>query len=241
MDTLKLDKGSIKMIAHRGLSGIERENTAAAFVAAGNHSYFGIETDVHRTADGKYIIIHDDVTGRVAVDNYPVEQTDFDTLRSLKLTDINGEKSRGDLIMPTLEEYISICKKYEKTAVLELKNNMTEDVILEIVGIDKDMDYLENTVFISFSLENLITLRKTYPLQPAQYLVGEIPDIQEMISTLKKYRLDIDAFFGSITKEVAEELHRNGIKINVWTVDSLEDAKKMVEIGVDYITTDIIE
>ena len=47
MDTLKLDKGSIKMIAHRGLSGIERENTAAAFVAAGNHSYFGIETDVH--------------------------------------------------------------------------------------------------------------------------------------------------------------------------------------------------
>lgn len=62
-----------------------------------------------------------------------------------------------------------------------------------------------------------------------------------MISTLKKYRLDIDAFFGSITKEVAEELHRNGIKINVWTVDSLEDAKKMVEIGVDYITTDIIE
>ena len=115
MDTLKLDKGSIKMIAHRGLSGIERENTAAAFVAAGNHSYFGIETDVHRTADGKYIIIHDDVTGRVAVDNYPVEQTDFDTLRSLKLTDINGEKSRGDLIMPTLEEYISICKKYEKS------------------------------------------------------------------------------------------------------------------------------
>ena len=86
MDTLKLDKGSIKMIAHRGLSGIERENTAAAFVAAGNHSYFGIETDVHRTADGKYIIIHDDVTGRVAVDNYPVEQTDFDTLRSLKLS-----------------------------------------------------------------------------------------------------------------------------------------------------------
>ena len=77
MDTLKLDKGSIKMIAHRGLSGIERENTAAAFVAAGNHSYFGIETDVHRTADGKYIIIHDDVTGRVAVDNYPVEQTDL--------------------------------------------------------------------------------------------------------------------------------------------------------------------
>ena len=241
MDTLKLNKGNIKMIAHRGLSGIERENTAAAFVAAGNRSYFGIETDVHRTADGKYIIIHDDITDRVAVDHYSVEQTDFDTLRNLKLIDMNGEKDRGDLIMPTLEEYISICKKYEKTAVLELKNHMAEDVILEIVDIVKGMGYLESTVFISFSLENLITLRKTYPLQPAQYLVGEIPDIHEMVNILKKYHLDIDAFFGSITKEIAEELHHHDIKINVWTVDSLEDAEKMIEIGVDYITTDIIE
>lgn len=241
MDTLKLDKGSIKMIAHRGLSGIERENTAAAFVAAGNRSYFGIETDVHRTADGKYIIIHDDTTDRVAGEHYPIEQTDFGTLRSLRLMDMNGEKNRGDLIMPTLEEYLSICKTYEKTAVLELKNNMAEAVILEIVDIVKGMGYLENTVFISFSLENLITLRKTYPTQPAQYLVGEIPDLGEMIDHLKRYHLDIDAFFGSITKEVAEELHCNGIKINVWTVDSLEVAEKMAEIGVDYITTNIIE
>ena len=33
------------MIAHRGVSGLELENTCAAFVAAGNRSYFGIETD----------------------------------------------------------------------------------------------------------------------------------------------------------------------------------------------------
>ncbi len=49
-----------QMIAHRGLSGIETENTAAAFVAAGQHPYFGIETDVHRTRDGQFVIIHDD-------------------------------------------------------------------------------------------------------------------------------------------------------------------------------------
>ena len=38
MDTVKIDAKSTKMIAHRGVSGIERENTAAAFVAAGNRS-----------------------------------------------------------------------------------------------------------------------------------------------------------------------------------------------------------
>ena len=65
MDTVKISHGNTKMIAHRGLSGIEQENTNAAFVAAGNRSYYGIETDVHRTADGQYVIIHDDTTARV--------------------------------------------------------------------------------------------------------------------------------------------------------------------------------
>lgn len=59
MDTIKIDKNNVKLIAHRGVSGIERENTAAAFVAAGNRSYYGIETDVHVTKDGKFVIIHD--------------------------------------------------------------------------------------------------------------------------------------------------------------------------------------
>ena len=48
------------MVAHRGVSGLERENTNAAFVAAGNRSYFGIETDVRPTADGHFVLLHDD-------------------------------------------------------------------------------------------------------------------------------------------------------------------------------------
>ena len=53
--TVKFNRSSaVKLIAHRGLSGLERENTAAAFVAAGNRAaYFGIETDVYRTVDGQ--------------------------------------------------------------------------------------------------------------------------------------------------------------------------------------------
>ena len=59
MDTIKTDIRKVKMIAHRGLSGIERENTCPAFVAAGNRSYYAIETDVHRTLDGQFVVIHD--------------------------------------------------------------------------------------------------------------------------------------------------------------------------------------
>ena len=69
MNTIKFDKKDTLIIAHRGLSGIEKENTNAAFVAAGNRSYYGIETDVHKTLDGRYVVFHDDTTGRVAIDD----------------------------------------------------------------------------------------------------------------------------------------------------------------------------
>ena len=190
MNTVKFDKKETKIIAHRGLSGIEKENTNAAFVAAGNRSYYGIETDVHKTLDGKYVVFHDDTTGRVAIDDMEVEKTTFDCLRNLLLTDIDGKKGRTDIRIPTLQEYISICKKYEKVAVLELKNAFTEDEVYEIVDIIKDLGYLPNVVFISFCLENLIFLRKKYPVQPAQFLTDSYDD-GLIASTRKRVRITI--------------------------------------------------
>lgn len=242
MNTLKMNhKGTVQIIAHRGVSGLERENTAASFVAAGNRSYFGIETDIHETVDGKFIIIHDDTTGRVAGCDYAVEQTDFETLRSIKLFDKDGETKRADLVLPTLEEYISICKRYEKVAVLELKNEMKAETILEIAKAIEKMEYLASTIFISFSWSNLVVMREAYPQQQVQYLIHKIDNIEELIEMLKKYHFDIDAKYTCITEETAKEFHRNGIKINVWTVNSVETAEKLQEIGVDYITTNVIE
>ena len=85
MDTIHIDSKNVQMVAHRGVSGLETENTASAFVAAGNRSYYGIETDVHRTADGQFVVFHDDNTQRVAGDAMVVEETTYETLRSLRL------------------------------------------------------------------------------------------------------------------------------------------------------------
>ena len=128
MDTIKLDSGRAKMIAHRGLSGLEQENTCAAFVAAGNRAkYFGIETDVHKTADGRFVVFHDDDTARVGLDRLVVEHTTLQTLRALQLTDLDGARGRADLVIPTLEEYIGICKRYEKVCVCELKHEFAQE------------------------------------------------------------------------------------------------------------------
>lgn len=243
MDTIKLNKDntSVKMVAHRGVSGLETQNSAAAFVAAGNRSYFGVETDVHVTADGKYIIIHDNNPINLSGDNLEVEQTEYDVLRSLTLYDIDGgKKTRKDLVLPSLREYIRICRKYEKICVLELKNPMSEQAIAGIVDEIKDENYLENVIFISFSYENLVILRSLLPDAKLQYLTGEAPD-EKLLAKLKAHALDLDIVWTALTREGVEFMHKNGIEVNCWTVDDLSVATMLAEWGVDYITSNIIE
>jgi len=239
MNTIKIDKKTCLMVAHRGCSGLERENTNAAFVAAGNRSYWGIETDIHSTADGKYILYHDNSTPRLCIDEMVVEKTTFDTLRSLTLIDLDGKKGRSDLRMPTLEEYIGICKKYEKVAVLELKNAFPREQVHELCAAIEAMDYLQNTVFIAFSYENLVYLREKYPTQPAQFLTKAYTD--DLIDLLKAQNLDLDIRASALTEENVAALKAAGIRINCWTVNDPEEAERLIAWGVDYITTNILE
>ena len=241
MDTLRLSAPKPRMIAHRGLSGIEMENTCSAFVAAGNRSYFGIETDVHVTADGEYIIIHDDTTKRVALDNLRVEESTFETLRSLRLLDKDGKRGRKDLGLPSLREYIQICKKYEKTSVLELKNPMEPEHIDRIIAAIREEGWLEHTIFISFALSNMIHVREVLPNQKAQYLIEGQHDWQEVLDALKQYSLDLDIDHRILTEQMVKDVHVLGKELNVWTVNKLEDAQRLAQWGVDYITTNIIE
>ena len=238
-DTLHLPAPKPLMIAHRGASGLEKENTCSAFVAAGNRSYFGIETDVHLTADGKFIVIHDDDTLRVSGELYTVEQTAFETLRRIRLLDTDGRRGRADLLLPELSEYTGICKKYEKISVLELKNHMPPEAIRKIVKAIREDGWLEHTVFISFDLPNLLALREALPEQPAQYLVSKIEDT--LLDTLKANRLDLDIRYNALTPDFVAACHAANIQVNVWTVDTPEDAARVIALGVDYITTNTLE
>lgn len=239
MSTVKINKKNCKMIAHRGLSGLETENTASAFVAAGNRSYYGIETDIHKTADGKFAVIHDFDLNRVGGENINVEESSISDIQKVILFDKNGLKSRCDLRVPILENYIDICKKYQKQGILELKSDFNEEEIASIIAIIKERDYLDNITFISFVYSNLEKIRKALPNQSAQFLFEKITD--EITEKLIKDKIDVDVHYGALSKESVELFHSNGLLVNCWTVDSKEKAEELVDMGVDFITTNILE
>ena len=239
MNTVKFDKKNTLVVAHRGLSGLETENTNAAFVAAGNRSYYGIETDIHRTLDGKFVVCHDADLKRVGGENIPVEEVTMNTLLSTVLFDKDGTKARADLRPTTLENYISICKKYEKHCVLELKSDFTDEEMQKIVDIIKSFEYLENVTFISFCYDNLVKLRKIEPKQSAQFLFSVVTD--EIFKNVKRDKLDVDVNYKALTEENVKAFHDAGMVVNCWTVNGKEDAERLSSWGVDYITTNILE
>ena len=239
MNTLKIDKKQTLMIAHRGLSGIEPENTSFAFVAAGNRSYFGIETDIHTTADGDFILTHDDNAKRVSGVECEIESTDFATLRALPLFDMEGFSDREAIHMPTLEEYVRICKRYEKLCVLELKNHMSEADVRRIIDRIEAEDYLSSVIFISFDFENLVYVRNYRPEQRVQFLFEKFTD--DILERVKAHRFDVDVYYRSLTEELVASLHAAGLLVNCWTVNRPEAAEQLISWGVDYITTNILE
>ena len=239
MNTIKFDNKTTRVVAHRGLSGLERENTASAFVAAGNRNYFGIETDIYRTSDGHFVVNHDGRANRVGGLNVTMEATPWELLREIVLYDTDGTKDRYDLRLPSLENYITICKKYEKHCILELKSVFTEEETASFIDLIRSLGWLEHVIFISFHYEDLERVRAILPDQPCQFLTGDNSDA--LIEKLRADRMDIDIIYTALTEERVRAMHAAGLKVNCWTVDDPATCETLAGWGVDFITTNICE
>ena len=153
--------------------------------------------------------------------------------------DKDGTKNRADLRPCSVENYISICKKYDKHCILEIKSDLTNDEIKKLINICKKLDYLDNITFISFGYENLVKLRKILPKQSAQFLFADVTE--DNINKAISNKFDVDVAFEALTKDNIKKFHDAGIKVNCWTVDDPKVAEKLVSWGVDYITSNILE
>lgn len=232
METVAVNKKSARMVAHRGLSLLNVENTAQAFEDACARSHYGVECDVHVTADGKYVIFHDDETGRMCDKNITVEKSDFAELRELRF-------KAGDFNMPTLAELLSIVSESGKHAFIELKNPMDASDVRRIVSECKAAYDLNKITFISFDFNNLVKVRAAEPKQDVMYLCCDIGE--DTVRRIREHGFGLDVEWKCLDEDAVKRLHADGISVNCWTCDDKAAAERLAEWGVDYITTDILE
>lgn len=107
--------------AHRGASAIAPENTMVAFVKAHEAGADAIELDVHRTADGVLVVIHDDTVVRTTEGRGYVQAASFLDLRALDAGYKFGMKFRGEKI-PSLDEVLDFAHFANLLVNIELKN-----------------------------------------------------------------------------------------------------------------------
>lgn len=237
MKTTKVKKGKTKMIAHRGLSGLERENTMRAFVVACNKSHYGTECDIHYTKDHKLVICHNATTGNFSDSDFEISQTNYSEISKVRLYEKGTTKPASDLVIPLFEDYLLLHKRYNKHMFVEIKFKMTKEEASEILDIIKP--YYDLVTFISFYYENLIMLRNIDKVIPLALLVSKFDD--NLIEKCFEYSLGIDIFFQELTKERIDLFHDNNIIVNAWTINDKNVAQKLISYGIDFITTDILE
>ena len=123
--------------------------------------------------------------------------------------------------------------------MLELKPEFSDEQTAAFIDVIKKLDYIDNVTFISFKYENLVRIRKLLPNQSVQFLFHKLTD--EIIEKVIADGFDVDAYYKTLSEDAVKRFHDAGVKINCWTVDTKEEAEMLVKMGVDYITSNILE
>lgn len=234
-------KEDTKIIAHRGFRAVAPENTLPAFEKAGENGFWGAECDVYRTSDGVWVVQHDVNTYRMMDFTKSIEKCTLEELKSHKTDNGVNISDYPDLSICTLDEYMKACDDAGMTAVIEIKGkNNTEhyDEIIETVS-----NYDCDVVYISFQAENLQKMRKLTDA-PMFFLASKVTD--ESIETAKAIgNCGID-FDGNKEKNyendsaIIKKCMDEGLEVGAWTIDDKAVMQKLLDLGVNYITTDNI-
>lgn len=229
----------VKLIAHRGFRAVAPENTLPAFEEAGKAGYWGAENDIHRTKDGVWIVHHDQYSYRMMNKNRSIEKSDYSSLLKLNIDNGSNYKDYPNLKIPTVDDYLKICAKYNMKAVIELKGKNNTEHYGEIIDMVKKHGV--DAMYISFQKEAITALRKVTDA-PLFFIVNEIT--QEAIDFAKSIEncgIDFDGNADSNkSKEKVDMILSAGLTPAIWAVDEPELIKSYSDWGVSYITTNAV-
>jgi glycerophosphoryl diester phosphodiesterase len=203
--------------AHRGISAMHPENTLRAFRRALAIGVDGIELDVHPTADGIPVVIHDRDVGRTTDGAGYVDQIPLVQLKTFDAGD--GER------VPTLAEVLALVGDAAHLDI-EIKGSDVERAVLDVLAQHPTVRW----AISSFSWDSLRTVRRLNPvaeLWPLAERAGD--DLTAIADELAAPAVSL--FTGAYTAQNALTLRSAGLRVMVWTVNDPQEAQRVKDLG----------
>lgn len=230
--------GKAHLAAHMGYHVAEPANSNPAYIAAGTNNYWGIESDVQQTADGHFVMMHDIDVSISTNGSGNVNELTLAQIRALHLTGT-------DYLVPTLEEFLGICKRYACVPVIELKSTVTAEGMADIVELIKDYG-LDKTCIVLGSKWAISQFRAASSVIPylSVYQSGFSFDFDEELELNNAYPntgMDWDYLSASPVDIIkAKKLHDKSMIFGTFTIDNANDVLAAFMAGVDFVTTNTV-
>lgn len=236
---------AVEIIGHRGASHDAPENTLASIRLAWKQNADASETDVHLSKDGQIVVFHDFNTRRITRRNRKVVDQTLAELKELDIGRWKGEQFAGER-MPTLAEYLAEIPP-GKRLFIEIKCG--PEIVPRLAEVlHAAHNRPEQTCLISFSYDVMRAAKHELPELKCYWIIELkkdrtigvwMPRPLTVIHQAKAAGLDgID--FGDcpgLDREFVSQLKKSGLGVYTWTVDSVQEAKRLEAAGVDGITT----
>ncbi len=228
-------------VAHRGFSAVAPENTVSSILAAIEVGAQGCEFDLYRSKDGVVYLNHDLNLKRVTGLDKTAPEATFDELRQLDFGAWKGEEFKGEKLT-TFDEALALLKFTGTRPVVEVADDGFEAEVVESL---RRFDFIETAIVIDFSEERVKKMRALEPKLCVGWLTGLLRNetrrqcAERIIKTLKDINTNVvDVHFAAVDAEFLQILNDAGIRVMCWTVDDPADIRRMVDLGVESVTSD---
>lgn len=238
-------------IAHRGGALLAPEETLVAFTRAVEVGADVLELDVHSTADGIVVIMHDETVDRTTDGTGSINSMSFEALRQLdagyNFTRDHGATypHRGQgLAVPTLEELLQAFP--DMYFVIEIKQ-WNPSIVDEVLQILYDTETEDQVVIGSFFDDVLLEVREADPRILTSFGLLEMMNLIQLTeATEGDYEppaelIQIPTEQGSVDllePEFQARVRRLGLKTHIWTINNRDEMERLMAMEIDGLITD---
>lgn len=223
-------KNQVLKIGHRGAKGYVPENTLESIQKALALGVDGIEVDVHLLQTGQLVVFHDFTLDRLTDSTGEVAMKTLDELREITVD--------GKYKIPTLLEVLDEVN-HQCLLNIELKGETTAFETCKSIQMYVETEgwQFEDFMVSSFNFEQLQSVYNINKKIPLAVLAKEdLNQAIEFAQTIKATAIHPE--YQCIDQAKVKQLQKLGFKVNVWTVNEMDDIKRMKSYGVDGIISD---